>query len=59
MKLLLFVLGVVLVTASIFIFRPLVRNLPQFGLLDFLLGSFALSLLLGGMKMIFASFFVP
>jgi hypothetical protein len=44
---------------AIAILRPLVRNLPQFGFLEFLIGGFALSLLSGGVKMIFASFFVP
>jgi hypothetical protein len=59
MKLLFFFLGLGLVTAAIAILRPLVRNLPQFGFLEFLIGSFALSLLVGGLKMIGAAFFVP
>jgi len=59
MKLLLFFLGLGLITASVFLIRPLVRNLPQFGFLEFLIGSFALSLLSGGVKIVWASFFVP
>ncbi len=58
MKLFLFFLGLGLVTAAIAILRPLVRNLPQFGFLEFLLGGFALSLLTGGLKMLLAAFFV-
>ncbi|MBD2152393.1 hypothetical protein H6F44_20060 [Pseudanabaena sp. FACHB-1277] len=59
MKLLLFFLGLALVSAAIFILRPIVRNLPQFGFLDFLISGFALSLLTGGVKMLWAAFFVP
>ena len=59
MKLLLFVLGLALVAAAIFIFRAIAKNLPEIGVLDAVIGLFALSLLSGGIKMIFASFFVP
>ena len=59
MKLLLFVLGLSLVAAAIFIFSAIAKNLHEIGVLYEVIGLFALSLLSGGIKMIFASFFVP
>lgn len=59
MKLLLFFGGLALIAISVLIIKPIARNLPQFGLLEFLLGSFALSLLSSGVRMLWAVLFIP
>ena len=59
MKILVFFFGLGLVTAALFILKFVAKNLPDIGVLDALMGLFALSLLSGGVRMIWASFFLP
>ncbi|OIP78252.1 MAG: hypothetical protein AUK48_02140 [Oscillatoriales cyanobacterium CG2_30_44_21] len=56
---LLFFGGLALIAISVLIIKPIAKNLPQFGFLEFLLGSFALSLLSSGVKMLWSLFFIP
>jgi hypothetical protein len=59
MKLLLFFFGLGLITVSALILKPIARNLPNFGLIEFLIGGFALSLLGSGLKMVWAALVLP
>ncbi|PZU92575.1 MAG: hypothetical protein DCE90_18000 [Pseudanabaena sp.] len=59
MKLLLFFGGLALIAISVLIIKPIAKKLPEFGLLEFLLGCFALSLLSSGVRMIWAVLFIP
>jgi len=59
MKLVLFITGLVLIGLSALIIKPIYKNLPQFGFLEFLLGSFALSLLSSGVSMVWSAFVLP
>jgi hypothetical protein len=58
MKLLLLFLGFCGVAIGYWLLKPIVKNLPDMGFADWFIGSFALSMLLGGLKMLWASFFV-
>jgi hypothetical protein len=57
-KLLLLILGFGSVAVAVVLLKPIIKILPDMGFADWFIGSFALSLLLGGLKMIGASFFV-
>ena len=59
MKPLLLVIGLVLVLVSVVILRPIAKQLPDFGFLDFLIGGFALSLLTSGLKMLWWCLVLP
>ena len=59
MKLPLFIVGLILVTIGVIILRPIAKQLPDFGFLDFLIGGFALSMLTGGMKMLWWALILP
>jgi hypothetical protein len=59
MKLLVFFIGLAMLTGGFFLAKPIARKLPEFGLLDFLISGLALSLLTSGAKMVWASFFLP
>ncbi|MDX2254684.1 MAG: hypothetical protein NW214_04130 [Pseudanabaenaceae cyanobacterium bins.39] len=52
MKLFIFAIGLGLIGVSVAILKPLIRNLPEFGWWEFLVGSFALSLFGSGLRMI-------
>lgn len=58
MKLLVLFVGFIFVAIALVLLKPIAKNLPDMGLPDFLIGGFALSLLSGGLRMIWASFFV-
>ena len=58
MKILLLLLGIGLVAVGGWLLKPIIKNLPDMDFADWFIGSFALSLLLGGLKMFWASFFV-
>ncbi len=58
MKILLLLLGFVFVAIGYWLLKPIIKNLPDMDFADFLIGGFALSLLTGGLKMLWASFFV-
>ena len=58
MKLLLLLLGFGFVAIALVLLKPVVKNMPDLGFSDWLIGGFALSLLSGGLRMIWASFFV-
>jgi hypothetical protein len=58
MKLLLLFLGFCGVAIGCWLLKPIFKNLPDMGFADWFIGSFALSMLLGGLKMIWLSFFV-
>lgn len=58
MKLLLLVLGFGSVAVAVVLLKPIAKNLSDMGFSDWFIGGFAMSLLLGGLRMIWASFFV-
>jgi hypothetical protein len=58
MKLLLLFLGFGSVAIALVLLKPIAKNLPDLGFSDWLIGGFALSLLSGGLRMIWASFFI-
>ncbi len=58
MKILLLLLGFCGVAVGYWLLKPIVKNLPDMDFADWFIGSFALSMLLGGLKMLWASFFV-
>jgi hypothetical protein len=58
MKLLLLFLGFVFVAIALVLLKPIAKNMPDIGFSDWLIGGFALSLLSGGLRMLWASFFV-
>jgi len=59
MKLPLFIVGLILVTIGVIILRPIVKQLPDFGLLNFVIGGFGLSLFTSGMRMLWWAFVLP
>ena len=58
MKLLLLFLGFVSVAIALVLLKPIAKNMPDLGFSDWLIGGVALSFLSGGLRMIWASFFV-
>lgn len=59
MKLPLFIVGLILVAIGVIIVRPIAKQLPDFGFLDFLIGGFGLSLLTSGLKLLWAALVLP
>ncbi len=59
MKLPLFIVGLILVAIGAIILRPIVKQLPDFGFLDFLIGGFGLSLFTSGLKMLWWALTLP
>jgi hypothetical protein len=58
MKLLLLFLGFIFVAIALGLLKPIAKNLSDMGFSDWFIGGFALSLLSGGLRMVWASFFV-
>lgn len=58
MKLLLLLLGFAFVAIALVLLKPIAKNLPDIGFSDWLIGGVGLSFLSGGLRMIWASFFV-
>lgn len=58
MKLLLLFVGFVFVAVGVFLLKPIAKNMPDIGFSDWLIGGVGLSFLTGGLKMVYASFFV-
>ncbi len=59
MKLPLFIVGLILVTIGVVILKPIAKQLPDFGFLDFVIGGFGLSLLTSGLKMLWWALILP
>lgn len=59
MKLVLFVAGLLFLAVGAIILKPIAKNLPDLGFADWLIGSVGVSFLLGGLRILWASFFVP
>ena len=59
MKLPLFIVGLILVTIGVVILKPIAKQLPDFGFLDFVIGGFGLSLLTSGLKMVWWALILP
>jgi hypothetical protein len=58
MKILLLFLGVAFVAIGWWILKPIVKDLPDMDVAGFLIGGFGMSLVISGLKMLWASFFI-
>lgn len=58
MKLILFIVGLALVAGGVLLLRPIAKHLPEIGFANFLVASFALSMVMGGANMMWAALFV-
>ena len=58
MKLLLLFLGFIFLAIALVLLKPIAKSMPDIGFSDWLIGGFAVSFLVGGLRMLWASFFV-